>query len=135
MRWYYQYLLEYGYVQNFNWKIDRNTEQFTTLLFNCSNSLVHTETINRIRAEPLPKKTSCIFFAMVSLHACTVFSSTELNAQVSFSDHLQTLNKQVVHEISVSTFSHFHLFQNHWANFNQLWHKASLGEGNSSLFK
>ena len=33
-------------------------------------------------------------------------------------------------------FSHFHLLlQNHWANFNQTWHKVSLGEGNSSLFK
>ena len=29
-------------------------------------------------------------------------------------------------------FSHFHLLlQNHWANFNQTWHKASLGEGDS----
>ena len=27
------------------------------------------------------------------------------------------------------------LFQNYWANFNQTWHKASLGDGNSSLFK
>ena len=25
--------------------------------------------------------------------------------------------------------------QNHWANFNQTWHKPSLGKGNSSLFK
>ena len=33
-------------------------------------------------------------------------------------------------------FSHFHLLlQNHWANFNQTWHKASLGEGDSSLFE
>ena len=33
-------------------------------------------------------------------------------------------------------FSHFHLLlQNHWANFNQTWHKVSLGEGDSSLFK
>ena len=33
-------------------------------------------------------------------------------------------------------FSHFHLLlQNHWANFNQTWHKASLGEGDSSLIK
>ena len=33
-------------------------------------------------------------------------------------------------------FSYFHLLlQNHWANFNQTWHKASLGEGDSSLFK
>ena len=27
------------------------------------------------------------------------------------------------------------LLQNHWAYFNQTWHKASLGEGNSCLFK
>ena len=33
-------------------------------------------------------------------------------------------------------FSYFRLLlQNHWANFNQTCHKASLGEGNSSLFK
>ena len=33
-------------------------------------------------------------------------------------------------------FSHFHLLlQNHWANFNQTWHKVFLGEGDSSLFK
>ena len=36
----------------------------------------------------------------------------------------------------VVNFSHFNLlFQNHWANFNQTWHKASLGEGDLSLFK
>jgi hypothetical protein len=27
------------------------------------------------------------------------------------------------------------LLQNHQANFNQTWYKASLGEGNSKLFK
>ena len=32
-------------------------------------------------------------------------------------------------------FSHFHLLQNHWANFNQTCHKASLGGGDSSLYK
>ena len=33
-------------------------------------------------------------------------------------------------------FSHFHLLiQNHWAIFSQTWHKACLGERNSSLFK
>ena len=33
-------------------------------------------------------------------------------------------------------FSHFHLLlQNHWANYNQTWHKVSLGCGDSSLFK
>ena len=38
--------------------------------------------------------------------------------------------------VVVVNFSHFHLLlQNHWANSNQTWHKASLGEGDSSLFK
>ena len=33
-------------------------------------------------------------------------------------------------------FSHFQLLlKNHWASFNQTWHKASLGGGDSSLFK
>ena len=32
-------------------------------------------------------------------------------------------------------FSYFRLLKNHGANFNQIWHKAFLGEGNSSLFK
>ena len=42
----------------------------------------------------------------------------------------------VVVVVVVVNFSHFHLLlQNHWANFNQTCHKASLGEGDSSLFK
>ena len=33
-------------------------------------------------------------------------------------------------------FSYFRLLlKNHWANFNQTWHKASLGDGDSNLFK
>ena len=39
--------------------------------------------------------------------------------QVSFSDHLSSISPSVC-------FSHFH---NQWANFNQTFHKASLGEG------
>ena len=64
-----------------------------------------------------------------------IFSSPEPKAQVSFSD--QNLSVIVfgviVHGIGIGVvlnFSHFHLLlQNHWANFNQTWHKASLGEG------
>ena len=37
----------------------------------------------------------------------------------------------VVVVVFVVNFSHFH-FQNHWANFNQSWHEASLGEGDSN---
>ena len=68
---------------------------------------------------------------------CQVFSSPELKAQVSFSDHLSSVCLSVCLSVRPSVnFSHFHLLlQNHWANFNQTWHKASLGEGDSSLFK
>ena len=71
-----------------------------------------------------------------------VFSSPELKAQVSFSDHLSSvvcLSVRLSVRLSVClsvNFSHFHLLlQNHWANFNQTWHKVFLGEGDSSLFK
>ena len=67
-----------------------------------------------------------------------LFSSPELKAQVSFSDHLSSvLCPSVRLSVCLSVnFSHFHLLlQNHCANFNQTWHKASLGEGDSSLFK
>jgi hypothetical protein len=31
---------------------------------------------------------------------------------------------------------HLKIFsRNNWANFNQTWHKSSLGEGDSSFFK
>ena len=55
----------------------------------------------------------------------TVISSSELKAQVSFSDRLS------------KSFSHFHLFlqSNKTTISNQTWQKASLGKGNSSLFK
>ena len=50
-----------------------------------------------------------------------------LNAQVSFTGHLSSV---VSLSICLSVnFSHFHqILQNHWANFNQTWHKVSLGE-------
>ena len=64
-----------------------------------------------------------------------VFSSHELKAQVSFSDRLSSVCPSVSVHPSIN-FSYFqHLLQNHWANFNQTWHKASLRKGDSSLFK
>ena len=37
--------------------------------------------------------------------------------------------------VAVVNISHFHLLlQNHWANFNKTWHKASLDKEDSSLF-
>ena len=69
---------------------------------------------------------------------CVVFSSPEPTAQVSFSDQ----NLSVVRRCSwcrrklfILTNLKNHLLQNHGANFNQTWQKASLGEGGSSLLK
>ena len=63
-----------------------------------------------------------------------VFSSPELKAKVSFSDRLSSgiclsVCPSVCKLFLFSTSSH------HWVNFNQTWHKACLGEGDSSLFK
>ena len=56
-----------------------------------------------------------------------------LDFLVSISDHNLLLSIIVV---VVVNFSYIHLLlQNHWTNFNQTWHKASVGEGDSSLFK
>jgi hypothetical protein len=63
------------------------------------------------------------------------FSSPELKAQVSFSDRpLSGVRLSV--RLSVCKLLHFRLLlQNRWTNFNQTWHKSSLGKGDSSLFK
>ena len=53
---------------------------------------------------------------------------------MSFSDRLLFVMRLFI-LLSVN-FSHFHLLSNnHRANFNQTWYKASLVEGNSSLFE
>ena len=38
------------------------------------------------------------------------------------------------HYIKIYKFNNL-LLQNHWVNLNEIWHKESLCEGNSSLFK
>ena len=53
------------------------------------------------------------------------FSSPEPKAEVSFSD--QDLSVVVVVVVNFS--------QNHWTNFNQIWHKAFLNNVDSKLFK
>ena len=69
-------------------------------------------------------------------HIPCVFSSPELKAQVSFSDHLSSVvclsvRPSVRPSVCLSVnFLYFHLLlQNHWANFNQTWQKVSLGDG------
>jgi hypothetical protein len=67
----------------------------------------------------------------------SVFSSPELKAQVSYSDRLLSVVRlSVCLSVcpSVCKLLHFQLLlQNHLANFNQTWHKSSLGGGDSSL--
>ena len=76
----------------------------------------------------------CNLFGIKISDLFYVFSSPELKAQVSFSDRLLSVVRPSV--CSSVNFSHFHLLlKNHWANFNQTWHKASLGDRDSSLFK
>jgi hypothetical protein len=69
----------------------------------------------------------------------TFFSSPELKAQVSYSDRpLSVVRLSVRPSVrpSVCKLLHFRLLlQNHWANFNQTWHKSSLGGGDSKLLK
>ena len=65
-----------------------------------------------------------------------VFSSPELKAQVSFSDRLSSVVcLSVFPSVRLTVnFSYFRLLlKNHWVHFNQIWHKTSLGEGNSSF--
>jgi hypothetical protein len=73
-------------------------------------------------------------------HWYRVFSSPELKAQVSFSDRPASVCLSVLPSVcvclSVCKLLHFRLLlQNHWTNLNQTWHKLSLGEEDSSLFK
>ena len=67
------------------------------------------------------------------------FSSPELKAQVSYSDRpLSVVRLSVCPSVcpSVCKLLHFRLLlQNRWANFNQTWHKSSLGGGDSKLLK
>ena len=57
------------------------------------------------------------------------FSSCELKAQGNFSVRLLYICLSV-------NFSHFHLLlKKHGSIFNQTWHKAFLGEGDTSVYK
>ena len=95
----------------------------------------------RQKCQRVHRQTSCLrpTSHCITRFAKILFSSPELKAQVSFSDHLSSVVCLSVRLPSVClsvNFSHFHLLlQNHWAVFNQTWHKVSLGEGDSSLFK
>ena len=78
-----------------------------------------------------------VCFISISLFLCLLhLSSPKLKAQVSFSDRLLS---DVCLSVCLSVcpsvnFSDFQLhLQNQWTNFNQTWHKASFGGGDSSL--
>lgn len=61
-----------------------------------------------------------------------LFSSSRL--RWAFLIKICSLSVVIVAVVAVN-FTHFHLLQNRWADFNQAWHKASLSTQDSSLFK
>ena len=71
--------------------------------------------------------------------------STKLGAKHPWVKGIQVCSNEGPHsfprgnnyKICKNTFMKFKnlLLQNYWATFNQTWHKASLGEGDYSLFK
>ena len=76
----------------------------------------------------------------LTIQSIFIFSSPEPKAQLSiFDQNLSVAPLSVVFGVGgvvvVVNFSHFNLLQNHCTDFNQTWHKASLDEGDSSLFK
>ena len=68
------------------------------------------------------------------------FSSPELKAQVSFSDHLSSVVcpsvcLSICMSVCPSVCKLFTFSSSSPEPLNQTWHKASFGEGNSSFFK
>ena len=110
------------YFQNLSIHIIRDGKITTNALCIFKESVL----LEHITENVLPQKeiNSCNVLLGIS---GVVFSSPELKAQVSFSDHLSSV---VCLSVRLCNFSHFHLLlKNHWANFNQTWHKVSLYEG------
>jgi hypothetical protein len=70
----------------------------------------------------------------ISIQA-SIFTSPELKAHVSFSDRLLSIVCLSVWRLSVRLLHFQLLLQNRWANFNQSWHKSSLGKEDSELYK
>ena len=70
-------------------------------------------------------------FTMYYLHAVwflfflLIFNSSELKDQMSF----------ICSSLSLCCLLTYFPLQNHWVNFNQTWHKASLGKSDSNLLK
>ena len=65
--------------------------------------------------------------------------STKFGTKHPWVDGIQILKNKGPHpsswgdENKLTKFNN--LLHNHWANFNQIWHKASLGEGDSRFYK
>ena len=61
--------------------------------------------------------------------------STKCSTNHSWVNGIQVSNEKLRHfqkgHKSKNTLKKLHLLQNHWANFNQTWHKASSSKGNS----
>ena len=77
----------------------------------------------------------CIVYLIVYLLFGWFLAQLSRRLKWAFPNKICPLSVVVV-VVVVVNFSHFHLLlQNQWANFNQSWHKASLGKGDSSLYK
>ena len=53
--------------------------------------------------------------------------------EVCLKEGLRTFEKNVIKNSGNTLMKFKNRLQNHWANINQTWHKASFGKGNSSL--
>ena len=82
-------------------------------------------------------KTECTALQFIFV-VLILLSTPELKVWVSFSDRPSSvvcLSVYLFVRLSVNFLCVRLLLKNHWANFNQTWHIASLRKGGSSLFK
>ena len=91
--------------------------------------------LNRLQQEVSIQTIELIYNSKIIVFN-TVYSINDMyinllaEAQVSFSDRLWSVVRLTVN------FYHLHLLlKNDWLSFNQTWHKASLGEEDSNVFK
>ena len=72
---------------------------------------------------------------MCALSFPNIFESflAHLSRRLKWAFLITMFSLSVVVVVVVVNFSYFHLLQKHRANFNQTWHKGSLGKGDSSL--
>ena len=81
-------------------------------------------------------KLFCCSFFLLNLASIHVLFLAHLSQRLKWALLITICPFSVVVVVVVVNFSYFLLLlQNHWANFNQTWHKAFMGKGDSSWFK